>query len=44
MDKNNITKKQNEIVTMIYNFNFLNTIQIQKLLQHKKRQRPENNT
>lgn len=33
-----ISKKQNEILTLIYNFYFLNTIQIQKLLHHKNRQ------
>ncbi len=36
MDKNKITKKQLEIITLLYRFRFLNRLQIQKLLNHKK--------
>jgi len=36
MDKNNITKKQSEIIILLYRFRFLNRSQIQKLLNHKK--------
>jgi hypothetical protein len=36
MDKNNITKKQLEILNLLYRFRFLNRPQIQKLLNHKK--------
>jgi len=36
MDKNNLTKKQLEILTLLYRFRFLNRSQIQQLLNHKK--------
>ena len=36
MNKNNLTKKQLEILTLLYRFRFLNRSQIQKLLNHKK--------
>jgi hypothetical protein len=36
MDTNNLTKKQLEILTLLYRFRFLNRSQIQKLLNHKK--------
>jgi len=36
MDKNKLTKKQLEILTLLYRFRFLNRYQIQKLLNHKK--------
>ena len=36
MDKNKITKKQEEIIVLLYRFRFLNRSQIQKLLDHKK--------
>jgi len=36
MDKNNITKKQLEIIILLYRFRFLNRLQIQQLLNHKK--------
>jgi len=36
MEKNNITKKQLEILTLLYRFRFLNRLQIQQLLNHKK--------
>lgn len=35
MDKNKITKKQKEIIGLLYRFRFLNRIQIQQLLNHK---------
>jgi len=35
MEKNNITKKQLEILTLLYRFRFLNRLQIQKLLHHQ---------
>lgn len=36
MNINNITKKQLEILNLLYRFRFLNRSQIQKLLNHKK--------
>ena len=36
MNKNNLTKKQLEILIYLYRFRFLNRSQIQKLLNHKK--------
>ena len=36
MDKNKITKKQEEIIGLLYRFRFLNRSQIEKLLGHKK--------
>lgn len=36
MEKNNITKKQSEILILLYRFRFLNRLQIQKLLKHKQ--------
>jgi len=36
MEKNNLTKKQLEILTLLYRFRFLNRSQIQQLLNHKK--------
>jgi len=36
MEKNKLTKKQLEIITLLYRFRFLNRSQIQKLLNHKK--------
>jgi hypothetical protein len=36
MKKNNITKKQLEIIILLYRFRFLNRLQIQHLLNHKK--------
>lgn len=35
MDKNKLTKKQLEILILLYRFRFLNRIQIQQLLNHK---------
>jgi len=39
MVKNNITKKQLEILTLLYRFRFLNRLQIQKLLNQKQKNR-----
>jgi len=39
MDKNKLTKKQLEILTLLYRFRFLNRSQIQKLLNHKQKNR-----
>ena len=36
---NNITKKQLEIITLLYRFRFLNRLQIQKLLNQKQKNR-----
>jgi len=35
MEENKITKKQKEIIILLYRFRFLNRIQIQQLLNHK---------